>query len=57
MDLSQVAQRSPGEKPATEKQINFLRSLGVQDDALLSNLGIRQASAVIEYVLDNKGNY
>jgi hypothetical protein len=57
MDLRNIAQRSSGEKSATEKQINFLRSLGVQDEALLSSLGIRQASAVIEYVLDHKGDY
>jgi len=54
MDLSSVAQRGANEESATERQLNFLRSLGVSDESFLLSLGKWQASQVIEYVLENK---
>ena len=54
MNLEAVAQRGSREESATDKQANFLRSLGVKDENFLSNLGKSQASSVIEYILENR---
>lgn len=54
MNLNEIAQRGANEEPATERQLNFLRSLGVVDESFLSNLGKWQASQVIEYILENR---
>jgi len=57
LDLRAMAQRNPTEKEATEKQLNFLRTLGVTDEQLLAELGIRQASTLIDFLLENKDLY
>jgi hypothetical protein len=49
-----VGQRPDSDPPATQKQIAYLRDLGVRDEALLSRLGKSQASALIEKVLDTR---
>ena len=57
INLEGIAPRNDEEGPATQKQLNFLRSLGVGDEVFLGQLGIRQASLVIEYVLEHRNDY
>jgi DNA polymerase-3 subunit epsilon len=54
MNLASVAQRGPEEEGATENQLNFLRSLGVQHEGFLASLGKSQASSIINYILENR---
>ncbi len=46
--------RAPGEKDATVKQVDYLRALGIRDDAMLSTLGIREAGKLIQFMLDRR---
>jgi endonuclease YncB( thermonuclease family) len=46
-----VPAREPKEPDATQKQIDFLRRLGVRDESLLRSLGKKQASQAIQSVL------
>ncbi|MGD9874517.1 MAG: hypothetical protein AB7T27_09640 [Kiritimatiellia bacterium] len=43
--------REPNERPATQKQIDYLIALGFKDQTVLSTLGIGQASSMIEQAL------
>jgi hypothetical protein len=46
-----IPPRGPTEPLATEKQVTYLKGLGVKDDAWLLGLGKKQASAAIENIL------
>lgn len=50
--ISIAGSRLADDLPATIKQIKYLRDLGVRNERLLSTLGKRQASEVIDKVLD-----
>lgn len=52
LPVPEIPYRGEGETDATPKQLRFLRNLGCRDEALLSGLGIEQASFLIEYALD-----
>jgi hypothetical protein len=52
--IEKLPARLDGERDATEKQINFLRDLGVRDESILASLGIKQASDLIAKILDER---
>ena len=46
--------RGGDERPASDRQIDFLKSLGVRDEVLLSSLGVRQASKILDKLLEGR---
>lgn len=52
--IKKLPARLEGERDATEKQINFLRDLGVHDESTLASLGIKQASDLIAKILEER---
>jgi hypothetical protein len=46
-----ILQRGQTEPLATEKQVTYLKGLGVKDEAWLFSLGKKQASAAIDQIL------
>ena len=53
MDLQAIAgKRGTDERDATERQISFMKSLGVGDEALLAALGVGQASKILDKLLE-----
>ena len=48
----QIPDREPGEQPATDKQIDYLRHLADFDEAELAKLGKWQASALIDQLTE-----
>ena len=49
--LATMLSRQSGERRATKKQTDYLRDLGVEDEKLLSSLGIKQAAHLIGTIL------
>ena len=47
-----VGQRPADEPAATVRQLAYLRDLGVQDEAMLSRIGMYQASELIDEVIE-----
>jgi hypothetical protein len=54
--LKYLTERETGDSPATEKQVNYLRLLGVHDDQILGALGKQQASRLIGKVKELRGD-
>jgi hypothetical protein len=52
--ITKMTTRLQGERNATENQIRYLRDLGVRDESILTNLGIKQASDLIAKILEER---
>jgi hypothetical protein len=52
--LRSIPQALLDERPATQKQKDYLRDLGLKDEATLNALGIKQAGALLDVIVGRK---
>ena len=51
-----IPERRAGERDASDKQLSYLRDLGVLENELPRNMGLWQASALINFVKEKRGD-
>ena len=52
-----IPEREPNERPATEKQKDYLLALGVKDQRVREPLGIKQASSLINQAIEYRERF